>query len=53
MCKLQLSEDHSWMKERFDQEEKKDTKHDVDPNEVVEKRVMEWAKELHSVSEVR
>lgn len=52
IIKFQLSQDHPWMKERFDQEEKEDTKQDDDPNEVVEKRIMEWAKELHSVSEV-
>lgn len=50
---FQLSKDHLWMKERFDQEEKEDTKLDVDPHEAVDKRIMEWAKELQSVSEVR
>ncbi|XP_051968010.1 E3 ubiquitin-protein ligase TRIM39-like [Xyrauchen texanus] len=45
-----LSKDHPWMKKRLDQE-KEDTKQDKDQNEVVEKRIMEWAKELQSVSE--
>ncbi|KAA0725205.1 Butyrophilin subfamily 1 member A1 [Triplophysa tibetana] len=46
-----LSKDHLWMKERFDQKEKEDTKLDVDPHEAVDNRIMEWAKELQSVSE--
>ncbi|XP_065098437.1 uncharacterized protein [Paramisgurnus dabryanus] len=45
-----LSKKHPWMKERFD-EEHEDTKQNVDHNELVDKRIMEWAKELQSVSE--
>jgi len=52
LCDPQLSKNHSWIKERIDQQEEEDTKQDKDHSEVVQKRVTEWAKEIQSVSEV-
>lgn len=52
MCDPQLSKNHSWIKERIDQEEEENTKQDKDQSEVVQKRITEWAKEIQSVSEV-
>lgn len=52
LCDPQLSKNHSWIKERIDQEEEEDTKQDKDQSEVVQKRITEWAREIQSVSEV-
>ncbi|TRY99376.1 hypothetical protein DNTS_014906, partial [Danionella cerebrum] len=46
-----LSEKHPWMKERIDPVEEDVTKLEQDEGEIVEKRIMDWAKEIQCVSE--
>lgn len=50
---LQVSKESPWLQERFKcSEDEKQKKNEEEHGEVVQQRVMEWAKELQSVSEV-
>ncbi|XP_030631456.1 zinc-binding protein A33 [Chanos chanos] len=46
-----LCQDSPWMKTRFEQDHTEKSEEIVEQNEIVEQRIMEWAKELQSVSE--
>ena len=60
MSFLQLSKDSAWMREQkkvleevLEEEEEEEGEEKTKQNELLEKKVMEWAQDLKTMSEVR